>query len=209
MTDPTWTAVLPPVVAIVLAITTRQVYLSLGAGTWLGWTILAGWNPLRGLAACVDGIVAIFADAGNTRMLLFMLVIGGLIATVEASGGVQGFVRRLEHSNLVTSPRRVRVLAFLIGVVVFIESTITILVVGAIGRPLFDRYKISREKLAYLCDSTSAPICMMIPLNAWGAYVLGILASLKVERPIEAFAASMPYNFYAIAAILVAAVVAI
>jgi Na+/H+ antiporter NhaC len=209
MLDPTWTAVLPPVVAIVLAITTRQVYLSLAAGTWLGWTILADFNPLRGLAACLDGIVAVFADAGNTRMLLFMLVIGALIATVEASGGVQGFVRRLEHSKLVTSPRRVRILAFLIGVIVFIESTITILVVGAIGRPLFDRYKISREKLAYLCDSTSAPICMMIPLNAWGAYVLGILASLKVERPIEAFAASIPYNFYAIVAIIVAAIVAL
>ena len=209
MTDPTWTSVLPPVLAIVLAITTRQVYLSLAAGTWLGWTVLAGWHPIRGLGDAVEGCVAVFADAGNTRMLLFMLVIGGLIATVEASGGVQGFVRKLEHSNLVTSPRRVRILAYLIGIVVFIESTITILVVGAVGRPLFDRYRISREKLAYLCDSTSAPVCMMIPLNAWGAYVLGILATLKVQDPLGAFVASLPFNFYSILAIIVAGVVAV
>ncbi|MEA2733877.1 MAG: hypothetical protein QOE14_328 [Humisphaera sp.] len=209
MSDPHWTSVLPPVLAIVLAIGTRQVYLSLAAGTWLGWTIIKGWHPIAGLGGAVEGAVAVMGDAGNARMLLFMLVIGGLIATVEASGGVQGFVRRLEQSNLVTSPRRVRVLAYLIGIIIFIESTITILVVGAIGRPLFDRHRISREKLAYLCDSTSAPVCMMIPLNAWGAYVLGILGGLKVERPLEAFISSMPFNFYSIIAILIAGIVAI
>lgn len=209
MTDPTWTSVLPPVVAIALAVTTRQVYLSLAAGAWLGWTILSGWNPLAGFARAVDGAVAVFADADNTRVLLFMLVVGSLIATIETSGGVRGFVARLERSDLVTSPRRVRILAFLLGVVVFIESTITILVVGAIGRPLFDRYRISREKLAYLCDSTSAPVCMMIPLNAWGAYVLALLAGSRVPDPLGAFVSSLPYNFYAIAAILLAGAVAV
>ena len=209
MNEPHWTSVLPPVLAIVLAIGTRQVYLSLAAGTWFGWTILRGWNPIAGLGAAIEGAVAVMGDAGNARMLLFMLVIGALIATVEASGGVQGFVRRLEQSNLVTTPRRVRLLAYLIGLVVFIESTITILVVGAVGRPLFDRYRISREKLAYLCDSTSAPICMMIPLNAWGAYILGILASLDVQNPLAAFIASMPFNFYSILAILIAGSVAV
>ena len=208
MPEPTWPCVLPPVLAIVLAVVTRQVYLSLAAGVWLGWTILAGWNPFAGVARALEGAVAVFADADNTRVLLFMLAVGSLIATIEASGGVRGFVARLERSNLVTSPRRVRILAFAIGAVVFIESTITILVVGAIGRPLFDRYKVSREKLAYLCDSTSAPVCMMIPLNAWGAYVLGLLAAQQVADPLGTFVASLPFNFYSIAAILLAGAVA-
>ncbi len=191
-----------------LAITTRQVYLSLGGGVWLGWTILNGWHPLAGLAGAIEGCVEVLADAGNARMLLFMLVIGALIATVEASGGVRGFVADLERRDWVNSPRRVRVLTILVGAVIFIESTITILVCGAIGRPLADRYKVSREKIAYLIDSTSAPACMLIPFNAWGAYVLGILASLKVEDPLTTFIASMPYNFYAWGAMILAGVVA-
>ncbi|HEV2296553.1 MAG TPA: Na+/H+ antiporter NhaC family protein [Tepidisphaeraceae bacterium] len=197
--------------AIVLAIVTRQVYLSLGGGVWLGWTILNGWNPLSGLAAAIDGCVAVLADAGNARMLLFMLVIGGLIATVEASGGVRGFVADLERREWVNSPRPVRLLTFLVGVVIFIESTITILVCGAIGRPLADRYRVSREKLAYLIDSTSAPVCILIPLNAWGAYVLGILAlpEMNVADPLGTFVASIPYNFYAWGALILAGMVAL
>jgi Na+/H+ antiporter NhaC len=141
-------------------------------------------------------------------MLLFMLGIGALIATVEASGGVRGFVNALDRTDWVNTPRRVRLLTYFVGVVVFIESTITILVCGAIGRPLCDRHKVSREKLAYLVDSTSAPVCMLIPLNAWGAYVLGILASLGVEDPLGVFVASMPFNLYAWAALILAGVVA-
>ena len=208
MGEPNWTCVLPPVLAILLAIATRQVYLSLAAGTWLGWTILGDWNPLRGLGQAVEGCVAVLGDPGNARMLLFMLVIGALIATIEASGGVRGFIDWLERRNWINTPRRVRLLAYVVGIVVFIESTITILVAGAIGRPLFDRYRVSREKLAYLVDSTSAPICMMIPLNAWGAYVLGILATLDVADPLPTFVASLPFNFYSIAAIALAGLVA-
>jgi tetracycline resistance efflux pump len=196
------------VLAIGLAIWTRQVYLSLGAGVWLGWMILAGWNPLAGLADAIEGLVAVLGDAGNARVILFTLVIGALIATMEAAGGVRGFVNRVEERRWVVSARRSRLLAWLLGVLIFIESNITVLVSGAIARPLFDRYRVSREKLAYLIDSTSAPICILIPLNAWGAYVLGILGTLGVEQPIAVFIASIPYNFYAIFAVLLAGSVA-
>lgn len=199
--EPTWVSVLPPVLAIVLAIVTRQVYLSLAAGIWLGWTILAGWNPIAGLGLAIDGAVAVFNDAGNTRVLLFTLVIGALIATIEAAGGVRGFVRAVEERRWVTSGRRAQLLTFMLGVVIFIESNINVLVSGAVGRPLFDRFKISREKLAYIIDSTSAPICIMIPLNAWGAFVLGILGELGVEHPLQVFVAAIPLNFYAIFAV--------
>ena len=207
--DPTWTSLLPPVVAIGLAIGTRQVYLSLGAGVWLGFTILTGWNPLAGLGAAVDGLVSVLGDAGNARVLLFTLVIGALIATVEASGGVAGFVDWLERRRLVTGPRGARLLAFAVGVVIFIESNITVLVAGSVSRPLFDRHRRSREMLAYLIDSTSAAVCVVVPLNAWGAYVLSLLAEQGVEDPVRLFAASIPYNVYALAAVALAAFVAV
>src|SRR5690554_1443978 len=123
--EPTWVSVLPPVLAIFLAIVTRQVYLSLAAGIWLGWTIVAGWNPFAGLGLAVEGAVNVFGDPGNTRVLLFTLVIGALIATVEASGGVRGFVRAVEERRWVTNGRRAQVLTFLVSLVIFIESNIT------------------------------------------------------------------------------------
>jgi tetracycline resistance efflux pump len=199
---------LPPVLAIGLAIWTRQVYLSLAAGIWLGWTVVAGWNPLTGLAQAIDGTVAVLGDAGNARVILFTLAIGALIATMEAAGGVRGFVNRVEERRWVVSARRSRLLAWVLGVVIFIESNITVLVSGAVARPLFDRYRVSREKLAYLIDSTSAPICILIPINAWGAYVLGILGTLGVEQPLAVFVRSIAYNFYAIFAVILAGAVA-
>ncbi|HSG09125.1 MAG TPA: Na+/H+ antiporter NhaC family protein [Longimicrobiales bacterium] len=202
MSDPTWISVLPPVLAIVVAIWSRQVYLSLAGGLWLGWTILSGGNPLAGMGGAIQGTVAVFQDEGNTRAILFTIVIGALIATVEASGGVRGFVDYLERTEWVTSSRGAQLLAFITGSVIFIESNITVLVSGAVARPLCDRYKCSREKLAYIIDSTSAPICILIPMNAWGAYNLQILTGLGVEEPLKVFLESILVNFYAIAAVL-------
>jgi tetracycline resistance efflux pump len=209
MSDPTWVSVLPPVLAIVLAIWTRQVYLSLAAGIWIGWTILEGWSPLAGIGRGIEETVAVLASAGNANVILFTLVIGALIATIESSGGVRGFVHYLESREWVNTPRRAQALAWVIGVIIFIESNITVLVAGAVSRPLFDRYRVSREKLAYLIDSTSASICILIPINAWGAYNLGILDSLGVEDALRVFLTSILYNFYAIAAVLLAGITVI
>jgi tetracycline resistance efflux pump len=203
MSDPTWISVLPPVLAIVLAIWSRQVYLSLAGGLWLGWTILSGWNPAAGLGGAIQGAVSVFQDEGNTRAILFTLVIGALIATIESSGGVRGFVTYLEERNWVSSSRGAQLLAFVTGCAIFIESSITVLVSGAVARPLCDRYKCSREKLAYIIDSTSAPICILIPMNAWGAYNLGILEGLGVHNALGVFLEAVVMNFYAIVAVLV------
>ncbi len=201
-------SLLPPLLAIGLALWTRQVYISLAAGVWLGWTILNGWNPFVGMASTVDALVAVFADPGNTRVLLFTLFIGALIATIEASGGVVGFVEWVERRRWASSPRGARMLAWIVGSIIFIESNITVLVSASLARPLFDRYKVSREKLAYLVDSTSAPVCILIPLNAWGAYVLGILGTMGVDDPLGVFVGSILFNFYAIFAWLLAGYVA-
>jgi tetracycline resistance efflux pump len=200
--EPTWISVLPPLLAIGLAIATRQVYLSLAAGVWLGWTIVVGWNPIAGIGRSIEETVAVLGDPGNAKVILFTLVIGALIATIEASGGVRGFVQWVEDRKFVTNGRRAGFLAWIIGVVIFIESNITVLVAGAVSRPLFDRFRVSREKLAYIIDSTSAPICILIPLNAWGAYVLGLLATSGVDNPLGVFIGSIPLNFYALGAVL-------
>ena len=205
--QPHWTSILPPALAIVLSIATRQVYLSLAAGIVMGCTMLAGWNPLLGLAGSVDRIVDVMVDRGNAQVVLFTFVVGALIALIEASGGVRGFVARVDERQWVDTPRRAGLLVFLLGVVVFIESNITILVGGAVGRPLFDRFRISRERLALVIDSLSAPICMLIPLNAWGALVTQLIAENEVAHPVAVLAASLPFQFYSLGAVVVAAIV--
>jgi tetracycline resistance efflux pump len=207
MYEANWMSVLPPLLAIVLAIITRQVILSLGIGIWVGFCILQSVNPFTGLALGIEGVVNVFADAGDTRVLMFTLIIGSLIATIEKAGGVRGFIHLLEKHNWVTNGQRAQWLAYSIGIIVFIESNITLLVAGAISRPLFDRYRLSREKLAYIIDSTSAPVCIMIPLNAWGAIVLSLLSSASVEDPVGVFVAAIPFNFYPIAVMLFSAFV--
>ena len=207
MPEPTWISLLPPVLAIVLAIWTRQVYLSLAAGVWLGWTILVGGNPLTGAGRALEETIAVLGNPDNTRVILFALFIGALIATVESSGGVRGFVEWLERRRFVQGPKGAQLLAYITGLVIFIESNITVLVSGSVARPLFDRYRTSREKLAYIIDTTSAAVCILIPLNAWGAYILGILDELDVPDPLGTFVAAIPLNFYALAAVILAGLV--
>ena len=207
MQDPVWTSVIPPLLAIGLAIVTRQVILSLSIGLWMGAWLLGSGNPLVAIPHAIDAVINVFTDPGDTRVLVFTLVIGGLIATIEKLGGVRGFIHLLQERKWVTGPGRAQWLAFGTGVVVFIESNITLLIAGAISRPLFDRYRVSREKLAYIIDATSAPICVLIPLNAWGAVIVSLLASSGIENPIDVFIGAILLNFYAIFAVLVCALV--
>jgi tetracycline resistance efflux pump len=205
MYEPSALSLLPPLLAITLAITTRQVMLSLGGGIWLGYCLFLHANPMIGLAASIDGVIAVFEDAGNTRVIIFTLLVGGLLATMESSGGVKGFILWLERRRWADSPRRAQFMAWGIGIVIFVESNITLLVAGAVSRPLFDRLRISREKLAYLIDSTSAPICILIPFNAWGAFNLALIANTGESDPLGVFFMAIPLNLYAITAVALAA----
>lgn len=202
MIEPGWLSILPPVLAIVLAIWTRQVYLSLFFGIWLGYTILAAGNPLLGLRDALEACIDVFHDSGNTKVIAFSALVGALIAFTQHSGGVTGFVNWINRKKLVTTPARAGLLAWGLGVIIFVESSITALVTGAVCRPIFDRLKLSREKLAFLCDSTSAPVCILIPLNAWGAYIIGLLANQGYQQPVSTMLASLPLNFYALLALV-------
>lgn len=202
-----WLSILPPLLAILLAIKTKHVYISLVLGIWLGWTILEAGNPLAGLIGTVDALVDVFRDADNTRVVLFSALIGAMITFTQYSGGMRGFVNWVVGKGLVRSRKSAGLLAWFLGLVIFIESSICVLVSGAVSRPIFDRLKISREKLSYILDSTSAPKCIIIPLNAWGAFVLGLLAAQGIEDPVRVFVSSIPYNFYAILALLLVLIV--
>jgi tetracycline resistance efflux pump len=197
-----WLSLLPPLLAIGLAIKTRQVFISLGAGIWLGWTVLSGWNPLQGAAGMLGSIVGVFQDPGNTRVILFSAMVGSLIALTQRSGGIDGFVKYIINKKLIRARRGAHLLAWGLGVIIFIESSIKILVVGSVCRPLYDKMGISREKLAYIADSTSAPICMLIPLNAWGAFTIGLLAIQGVPNATQVLIRSIPMNYYSIVAVL-------
>jgi tetracycline resistance efflux pump len=196
-----WLSILPPLLAIFLAIKTKQVYISLTLGIWLGWTILNGWNPLAGLVKSVDILIAVFQSADNTRVILFSAMIGAIITFTQYSGGMKGFVNWVVGRGIVNGRRQAGLLAWFLGLIIFIESSICILVSGAVSRPIFDKLKISREKLSYILDSTSAPKCIIIPLNAWGAFVLGLLAAQGIPDPVQVFVSSIPFNFYAFLAL--------
>jgi len=195
-------SVLPPLFAIILAIFTRQVILSLAVGIWIGWTFLYSFNPLLGAKGTIDTMLGVFGDTGNTSVIIFSALVGGLISLIQVSGGVDGFVKYVTGKNVVDTPRKAQMLAWILGIVIFIESTIKILIVGTVCRPIFDKMKISREKLSYIADSTSAPICMLIPLNAWGAFVIALLSSQGVDNPVETLISSIAFNFYAVVTVM-------
>jgi len=197
VSEPTWISVIPPVLAIILAIWTRQVYISLLAGICLGWILLKGGDLGTGLAASVEGLVTVFANGENTKVILFCGLVGGLITLVQCSGGVAGFVEWGSGKGWLKSRRSIQLASSGIGCMVFVETSISALIVGTICRPLYDRMNISREKLAYVCDSTSAPVNLLIPLNAWGAYIVGLLTQNGIKEPIGVLVSAIPFNFYA------------
>ena len=209
-----WLSVVPPLLAIGLAIGTRQAVPSLLAGIWVGWIIAAGGHPLDGTAAAIQSLIDVFADPGQTRVVIFTLLMGALLLLLQRGGGVAGFLVWAGRWRWSGTRRGAQLLAACLGLGVFIESTITCLVVGAVARPLFDRLRIAREKLAYICDATSAPVCMLIPINSWGALILGLLTTqaslgtLGDQGPLAVFLAAVPLNFYAVLSVLLVFVVA-
>jgi Na+/H+ antiporter NhaC len=200
-------SLLPALTAIVLAVATRKVFLSLFLGIWFGWTVMEGGNPLTGFVTAVDALLKVFTDMGNARVVVFSGLVGGLLALTQRSGGVEGFVKWMSGSRMGQSRVGAQLLTWVIGLVIFVESSITCLIAGSVSRPLYDRLRISREKLAYICDSTSAPVCVLIPLNGWGAFVMGLLAAQHVESPLTVLAHAVPFNVYAITAVLLVLVV--
>lgn len=201
-------SVLPPLLAIVLAIVSRDVVISLLTGIFAGFLILADFNPLNAVLNMLDMIVSLFSEGWITKTLLFSLMVGAVMRLMVDSGGVAGLVNFLtQKSRTVRSGNGSLLLAYFIGLLIFIESSITSLVAGTVARPLCDKFGVSRQKLAYVCDSTSAPVCSLIALNGWGALLIGLITAevtngMLSGSPTRIFLESIPFNFYSWVAIL-------
>jgi len=203
-------SVIPPIVAIILALKTKQVYIALLFGIWFSWLIIEGWNPLTGTLSMIEGMVNVFQSKGNTRTIMFSALVGALLIFIQFSRGVEGFIniinRRLvkfENKKTGYSRMMVQVLATLTGLFLFVETSISSLTVGTLYRPIFDKLGIPREKLAYIADSSSAPSSILIPFNAWGAFIMGLLVTQGIDKPFSVMMASIKYNFYPLLAITI------
>ncbi|MCM1148612.1 MAG: Na+/H+ antiporter NhaC family protein [Butyricicoccus sp.] len=191
-------ALVPPVVAIVLALITKEAYSSLFIGILVGALFNCGFAP----AATMDAIVSdgfISAIEGNAGIFLFLVILGTIVALVNASGGSAAFGRWAEK-NIKT--RVGSMLATLVlGVLIFIDDYFNCLTVGSVMRPLTDRHKISRVKLAYLIDATAAPVCMIAPVSSWAAAVSTVISDNDLSLGwdgMELFVRAIPYNFYSL-----------
>ena len=202
-----------PLLTIALAIITKDVIVSLMGGIFTGFLVLNGYNPIDAFIALFDGVIALFSEGWIVKTIFFIMMVGAIIKLLSISGAVDSFVAYLsQKSDKIDSPLGAMMLAYVIGVIIFIESSITSLVAGTVAKPLCDKNGVSREKLAYICDSTSAPICSLIPLNGWGALLLGLIVSAVDTQVISGDAvslliASIPYNFYALITLAIVLIV--
>lgn len=191
-----WLTIAPPIIALGVALWTRNVYWALALAIIVSETLIAGFNPGVGLLGGIDRIVGVFGSTGNTRILLFCLIIGALIAYMQRSGGIMAMVEWLHGKNLASTPRRAGVVTALAGIVLFIETNVSLLASGILGRPLFDRLQLSRERLAFIIDSTCAPVSVLILFNGWGAYIAGLMASNGVDNAFDVLFQTIGFNFY-------------
>lgn len=197
-----WQLILPPIIAISLAVWRREVIQALALAIFVSELLMQPSVP-RGvpaaLSSSVERCVAVLADADNARVILFCLLVGALMAYLRESGGVTAMVDALVRKGLATSKRRVALITSGVGATIFVESNLSVLTAGVLSRGLFDRFGMSRAKLAYIIDSTSAPICILILLNGWGAYILILLKQYEFsESAAEILWGTVGLNFYAI-----------
>lgn len=197
-----------PLLTLAIAIATRKVPLAMLIGIFTGQLIICGWNPFTAIDAGVNCILDVCADTGNLKTFLFTALMGAFVILVRISGGVKGFVNYLtEQSQHVKNKRVAMLIAYVIGIIIFIDGLLSIMFTGVVTRPLIDKFKVSREKLAYICDATSAPVNAIIPLNSWGAMLMGLIAAEIASgyiqgEPMNLLIRSLPFQFYSILSLL-------
>ena len=216
---PGWVSLLPPLIAIVLAIALKEVVASLFFGVWLGAFLFAGLNPLAAVWRTIDRfIVPALADADHVSILVFSLLLGGMVGLMSRSGGTRGIVDTLRP--LSTNPRRAQLATWMAGLAIFFDDYANTLLVGNTFRPITDRVHVSREKLAYIVDSTAAPVAAIVFVSTWVGYEISLIgdalaiaaeqpgvapqvaADLTSASPFTVFLHSIPYLFYPILAIV-------
>lgn len=205
-------SLLPPIIAIVLALIIKDVVVSLFVGVIVGATFIYGGNPFLGLTKSIqDFIVPSMANEWNAAILLQSALFGILITFLQNNGGAIGLGNMLTRK--IKTKKGTQISAWILGLLIFFSDYFNTLLVGGLFRPIFDKKRISREKLAYIADSTASGVCLLVPFSAWLAYVMGLIgnsyADLGItESPYIAYLKTIPFNSYAILSVLVVAIIA-
>jgi Na+/H+ antiporter NhaC len=195
---------LPPLVAIVIAIWRKNALLALFCGLILATLMSKNWQLINGLTDGFLAIGGVFTSTSNLYIISFSLLIGSLVTLMNKSGAVNGFIEKLSSLNLVKNSRQASMLPTIIGTSIFTDTNLSMFTAGMASQKLFDKYQMSRAKLAYLIDSTCAPVSILLLVNGWGAYVLGLLDDYQLTDSVGILIGTVSYNFYAIIAILLA-----
>ncbi len=215
---PGWFSLLPPLVAIFLALAFREVIVSLFAGVWLGALALEGFNPLTAAWRVVDefAVPALGDTSGQTQIVVFSLLLGGMVGVITRNGGTRGIVASV--AGWATTVRRGKLATWGAGMAIFFDDYANTLIVGNTMRPVTDGLRISREKLAYLVDATAAPVAALVPLSTWVGYEISLIGdglriaaeqttspavaeSLLAVSPLTVFVQTIPYRFYPLMAL--------
>ncbi len=194
----TFWALIPPVVAIVLALITKEVYSSLFIGIVVGALFYSGGNfEITVNHVLSDGIIGVLSDSYNVGILVFLVVLGSIVALMNRAGGSAAFGQWA--SKRIKTRVGAQLMTILLGCLIFIDDYFNCLTVGSVMRPVTDKHKVSRAKLAYLIDATAAPVCIIAPISSWAAAVSGFV---KGEDGFSIFIKAIPYNYYAILTIV-------
>ena len=205
----TFWSLLPPIVAIVLALISKEVYSSLFLGCLVGallYTGFAPWDTAVALVGADYGIVSVLADSYNMGIIVFLVVLGIMVDLMNKGGGSEAFGRWAKKT--VTSRAGAQLMTMLLGVLIFIDDYFNCLTVGAVMRPVTESHKISRAKLAYIIDATAAPVCMIAPVSSWAAAVSGYVNADSVNG-IEMFIKQIPWNYYCLLTLVMIVVISL
>lgn len=207
-----WLSLLPPIVAVVMAIKSKNVILSLFCGGFVGTMIFCMGNPFLAVKSMIgDYFFVQLTDSYNAGVIVLVIFIGGFIKLMEKSGGAQAFSKFVYR--FVNTGLKAQMCAWAGGILIFFSDLGTPLLVGPVFRPLFDKLKISREKLAWILDSTSSPVAILVPFIGWGVYIMGLIQAefenLNItQSDYTTFVQAIPFQIYAILAILMIPLIA-
>ena len=206
LTDHGLASLAPPLVALALALATRNVILSLTVGVYGGFTILAGYNPLLGVMGLIEqGLFLQLSEPSHAALIVLILIIGGFIGVLESSGGMKTFARQI--ASWVKGPVAAQLAVWVGGIGIFFSDSATPLILGPIFRPVLARVGVSREKLAYIVDSTASPVCVLVPFISWGVYIMSLMdQGFKTNgvtgNSFVIFLQMLPMQYYPVLALL-------
>ena len=199
----TYLALLPPIIAIVLALITKEVFSSLFVGVLAGALLATNFDPVGTLTSIVnDGFIASTSDSWNAGILIFLVLLGMMVALINKAGGSRAFGAWAQTH--VKTRVGAQLATFALGVLIFVDDYFNCLTVGSVMRPVADSKNISRAKLAYIIDATAAPVCMIAPISSWAAAVAGVVVSVN---GLALFVKAIPYNFYSLLTIVMILVI--